>query len=372
MVFSLLIVAASPLHAEEHVQTAILKQGQTAQLEPHGLGHPEGLRDGEQPSDPDWSSPRCNSPQSHDEADLCAQRQAAKAAERVVTLNEVQILLGVVGTLSLFIALFYSRQTALAGIKAANAAETAANAARETVRAMREIDQRQSDDFVASLAATKAASNAAEVGAQASMRQASAMERSLTWLERPYIVVNVIDVTFARKQFYADQAEPKYWYVETKFDIRNYGRVPGLLVTGAIDQEIHRGLPIPPRYIRDIHFDRTPIWIAPGEAITHSRVCMIHGDREAQTMGQVDAAERFFVFFYGFVEYEDIFHTKRRRGFGYFYNQDRSRYEEIGGSDYNFEIEVKAESPVPQVDPGISDILGADFRATPPPAPERR
>jgi len=85
--------------------------------------------DGAAPSDPakevetSWDKLKCGSPRSHDEADLCEQRRMAHAAEQALTLNWLQVGLGVGGFFALLISIHLTRKSTNAAIKAANAAE---------------------------------------------------------------------------------------------------------------------------------------------------------------------------------------------------------------------------------------------------------
>lgn len=75
--------------------------------------------------EPNWHSLKCDQAKSHDEADLCEQRRMAKAAERTVDLNAVQILVAVVGFGLVCWNLYYTRLATSAAVAAAVTAENA-------------------------------------------------------------------------------------------------------------------------------------------------------------------------------------------------------------------------------------------------------
>jgi hypothetical protein len=68
------------------------------------------------PSEPEPYEPNCQTPQGREEADLCAQRRMAKAAEELVTLTDRQIWIGAIGLGAILF-------TILLSIRATRAAE---------------------------------------------------------------------------------------------------------------------------------------------------------------------------------------------------------------------------------------------------------
>ena len=80
----------------------------------------------------DWRNPRCNEAQSHDESDLCEQRRMAKAAEESLTLNKIQIVIGISGFIALLLTIRLSRKATLAAIAAADAADAAVKTAQQS------------------------------------------------------------------------------------------------------------------------------------------------------------------------------------------------------------------------------------------------
>jgi hypothetical protein len=89
---------------------------------------------GKEKDNTDWGKPKCNQPQSHDEADLCEQRRMSKAAEDAVSLNAIQTGLGAAGALILVITLVLTIRGTKAAITAARAAEQSARFSEITAR----------------------------------------------------------------------------------------------------------------------------------------------------------------------------------------------------------------------------------------------
>jgi len=87
-----------------------------------------------------WNSKECPEAKTHDEADLCEQRRMAKAADESVSLNEIQIVLGVAGFLALLVTIRLSRISTNAAVKAADAALQAVEDARVSRRAWLRLD----------------------------------------------------------------------------------------------------------------------------------------------------------------------------------------------------------------------------------------
>lgn len=86
---------------------------------------------GEKQTEPDWANPKCANPRNHDEADLCQQRDMAKAAYQTFILNVAQIIIGVLGFAALIVTICYSRQATKAAIQATKTAIESNNIARE-------------------------------------------------------------------------------------------------------------------------------------------------------------------------------------------------------------------------------------------------
>jgi hypothetical protein len=84
----------------------------------------------ENPDETDGSKPNCEHPQSHDEADLCEQRQT-------VLLNGRQVGIGILTLFGLAFTVSFAYRTAEAAIASAEHARTAANAAQESASAAR-------------------------------------------------------------------------------------------------------------------------------------------------------------------------------------------------------------------------------------------
>jgi hypothetical protein len=80
------------------------------------------LPERKQPVEPDWSKPNCDSPQQHNEADLCQQIRMSDSAKDALKLNAWQLAVAVATLLGLAFTVYYSRQTAQAAIAAASAA----------------------------------------------------------------------------------------------------------------------------------------------------------------------------------------------------------------------------------------------------------
>jgi hypothetical protein len=97
------------------------------QANPSHFGSISRIEREEKKKEPDWNSPKCDQPQTHDEADLCEQRRMSKAAEDALVLSEIQTGLGIAGAALLFI-------TLIATIIATWKAAVAANAAVYQVR----------------------------------------------------------------------------------------------------------------------------------------------------------------------------------------------------------------------------------------------
>lgn len=72
---------------------------------------------------PDWNKLNCGEAKSHEEADLCEQRRMAKAAENAVTINWLQVVLGIFGFFALLISLALNRRATNAATVAAETAE---------------------------------------------------------------------------------------------------------------------------------------------------------------------------------------------------------------------------------------------------------
>lgn len=114
-----------------------------------------------QSSDADWAKPKCENPQSHDEADLCEQRRMSKASEDSVNINKIQIVIGIVTIFGLALTVHYAR-------KAANAADEAAKHGRTAA--------------IATVDAARATQISADVA-----------ERSARHIERPYVFIGKIE-----------------------------------------------------------------------------------------------------------------------------------------------------------------------------------
>lgn len=84
----------------------------------------------ENPDETNWSKPNCEHPQSHDEADLCEQRQT-------VLLNGRQVGIGILTLFGLAFTVFFAYRTAEAAIASAEHAHTAATAAQDSASAAR-------------------------------------------------------------------------------------------------------------------------------------------------------------------------------------------------------------------------------------------
>ena len=69
----------------------------------------------------DWAKPNCEKPNSHDEADLCQQITMAAATQQAVTLNYIQMGIGIVTLFGLGLTVYYTRETASAAIRSADA-----------------------------------------------------------------------------------------------------------------------------------------------------------------------------------------------------------------------------------------------------------
>jgi hypothetical protein len=104
-------------------QQTDIQQSPTAQQTPAPEPTPSVGIDRPKPVETDWKKVECTEPKGHDEADLCEQRRMSQAAEKTVTLNAVQIALGVAGAVLVLFSLHYTRVATRAAITAAKAAE---------------------------------------------------------------------------------------------------------------------------------------------------------------------------------------------------------------------------------------------------------
>jgi hypothetical protein len=83
--------------------------------------------------------PSCDEPKSREEADVCAQRRMADAADRIVVLTWVQIVLGVIGALGLLATLWLTRAALKQASRSADAAKISADALVSAERAFVKI-----------------------------------------------------------------------------------------------------------------------------------------------------------------------------------------------------------------------------------------
>ncbi|MGB5083633.1 MAG: hypothetical protein WBO09_03320 [Methylocystis silviterrae] len=74
------------------------------------------IREGEKDNST-WNSKECPEAKSHDDADLCEQRRMSKAADDSVSLNKVQVLLGVAGFLALLVTIWLTYRATSAAIE---------------------------------------------------------------------------------------------------------------------------------------------------------------------------------------------------------------------------------------------------------------
>ena len=123
-----ILVVASALHAQDNSkqqpQAAPPEQAQPQPNPPLPVTVTGTVRVGrEKEVEPDWNNLKCDQAKSHDEADLCEQRRMAKAAERTVDLNWLQVIVGTAGFVGLLWNLYYVRQSTKAAINAATAAQ---------------------------------------------------------------------------------------------------------------------------------------------------------------------------------------------------------------------------------------------------------
>jgi hypothetical protein len=84
--------------------------------------------------DPDYYKISCDRPENHDAADLCEQRRMAQAAEDSVWWSAFQTKLAIGGTILVILSLIFTGWAAIAAGRAAKAAEASVAVASETAR----------------------------------------------------------------------------------------------------------------------------------------------------------------------------------------------------------------------------------------------
>ena len=84
--------------------------------------------------EPNWNEPKCSNAQTRDEADLCEQRRMADAADRAVTLNQIQLIAALFTIALLFLTVHYGRKATNANELAARATAGATDIARKSLQ----------------------------------------------------------------------------------------------------------------------------------------------------------------------------------------------------------------------------------------------
>lgn len=165
--------------------------------------------------------PYCERPQNYEEANLCEQRKSADASIESAYWAKIQSWTNIIGVVFVVATLIASIFATRAAVRAAKAAEVAANSARDTVITMREIDQRQSDSFLLSLAISKQAADASDLSAKA------------------LIGVELANLHILSVVAMGNLDDPNKWIAHfiPEIFIRNYGRTPAF-ITGIVTNNL--------------------------------------------------------------------------------------------------------------------------------------
>lgn len=261
------------------------------------IGHVTVTAERENKIEPDWAKPNCKAPTNHDEADLCKQIDVAEAAKNTVTLNIVQVGLGLITLVGLFYTIRYTRITADAAV-----------------------------------AGTKVA------------------ERALTQLEAPFLAVHFVDQGINAKTVHG------VVFNNLRYCIRNYGRTAAHIVElddfvncveiGSQPSPLNpdrRGRPMPYGVIAPPSADTQEF-----NTVTHFD---LFGGESGRNVGDVVNA----AFFQGFVRYRDIFDGRYIFGFCFVFDLKGNRWVLMGGEDHNYcrkdDASESAEGVKPSGDP---------------------
>jgi hypothetical protein len=252
-----------------------------------------------QSADADWAKPKCENPQSHDEADLCEQRRMSKAAEDTVNLNKIQIVIGAITIFGLALTVYYAR-------KAANAADDAAKYGHIAAEA------------------TVIAANAARDSADA----LPALERAYVFVElSPDASVNIMSAIHRlqrRRDLRPD--DDTIVQVTVMYRIKNYGKTPAIVKSEA--GEIHRLIELPDqvRYYDNVMAD---IVVCSSEVyppredgwfILNQNIC-------AETGASIERGDS-FLWVYGHILYQDVFGSEHETRFCWRYNGSAQAFEQ--------------------------------------------
>ncbi len=240
----------------------------------------------------------------------------ARAEQDAVDASVWQIWLNVAGLLGLGATVIYARRAWLASQGALKLAHTEAEAV-----ATRHAGEANNNRMIAV---------AAKMSSYAAIKSANVAEQAISTVERPYLFFSISSTVPYDEKFIdrgKDKTQPKMHYVW-----ENYGRTPAITRRSRFNSAVATKIPVRPKYVEPPKVGESIV--AASKSTSQEEWIHLEGI-DASDYLALETGKR-HLFWWGYVEYTDVFDRIHTTGFGVRYVPKDRCWTSAGGKAFNF------------------------------------